>query len=106
MQTLRDEHVTHALSHRSHFLVIYCKQAVQLLNVVDHVEAICIRLSLVTIRHVHHLYQGATVNALHAILKDRHVHRGVRFLEVFGLVSTFEHVDLNIVVVEVRDVTV
>ena len=106
MQTLRDEHVTHALRHWSHFLVIYCKQAVQLLNVVDHVEAIRIGLSLVTIRHVHHLYQGAAVDALHAILQDRHVHRGVRFLEVFRLVPTFKHIDLNIVVVEVRDVTV
>ena len=101
-----DQHSAYSFRDRADALVETREQSVKLGQVRMHIHAVEVQRGLVPVAHVHHLNEGRPVHGLSPVLQDRHVHRGVRLLEVLGPVLALQHVDLDVFVVEAGDLAV
>ena len=97
------EHATDALGHRSDALVEVREELIALRHVGSHVHPVGVHVSPVTIANVHHLNHSRTVNGVCSVLQYWNVHTWMRFDKFLCLMLAFEHVDLDVLEVQLVD---
>ena len=103
VEFLCEEHATDALGNWADTLIEGCEELVALRQVSSHVHPVCVHGSLVTITNVHHLNHGRSINRVCSVLQYRNVHTWMRLDEVLCLVLAFEHIDFDVLEVQLVD---
>jgi len=102
-ELLRQEHGPDALGDRAHSLIEVSEQSVALGLVRPHIHPIRVERGLVPVAEVHHLDEGRAVDRVRAVLEDGHVHAWVRSDELLCLVLALEHVNLDVLKLDLTD---